>query len=298
MPAALHPIVQWAQRLNIPLHLTPWPQAKSAEGLAPGASAPQAHVHEQVQSVLPAGAALDVHTDAWTQGMFTLEEWQAYVTHQNIDLVVLTPPTGGAPSPLLSVPGAASMITGVTAAVLTLPRRMASASFTHVLAPTDLSEDAVPTLHHAEAVAQFTNAHLDLLHVLTRRQYVALTPADMLALDDATATPRVAARRLRTWYHRYTHPMYDTKEATRLHVEQGDPVSTIIRVGQSYPVPLIVLAATHHPARNGALSTLTENVLRRTTRATLLVRSHAHNLVDAALHKASASDVSSPNMTL
>ncbi len=222
-----------------------------------------------------------------------MADWQAYVARHSIDLVVLSPPTGGAPSPLLSVPGAASMIAGVASAVLTLPRRTASEPFTHVLAPTDLSEDAVPTLHHAEAIARFTNARLDVLHVLTRCQYVALTPADMLALDDATATPRVATRRLRTWYHRYTHPMYTTQEATELHVEQGDPVSTITRVARSYPAPLIVLAATHHPTRNDALSTLTENVLRRTTCAMLLTRPRAHSLVETVPHEAAAHNIPS-----
>ena len=222
-----------------------------------------------------------------------MADWQAYVARHSIDLVVLSPPTGGAPSPLLSVPGAASMIAGIASAVLTLPGRTASEPFTHVLAPTDLSEDAVPTLHHAEAIARFTNARLDVLHVLTRRQYVALTPADMLALDDATATPRAATRRLRTWYHRYTHPTYTTQEATELHVEQGDPVSTITRVARSYPVPLIVLAATHHPTRNDALSTLTENVLRRTTCAMLLTRPRAHSLVEPLPHEAAAHNIPS-----
>ncbi|PEN08442.1 hypothetical protein CRI93_04835 [Longimonas halophila] len=292
VPAALHPIVRWAQRLDIPLHVTPWPQAEPADRLIPNEAAPEALLQEQVQAVLPE-AALDLRTQAWSQSRLTIAEWQAYVAHHDIDLVVLTPPTGGAPSPLLSVPGAESMIAGVASAVLTLPRRTASESFTHVLAPTDLSEEAVPTLHHAEAMACFTKARLDVLHVLTRRQYVALTPADMLALDDAAATPRVAARRLRTWYHRYTHPMYNAEEATELHVKQGDPVGTITRVARSYPVPLIVLAATHHPTRSNTLSTLTENVLRRTTCAMLLTRPRDHSLVETVPHEAAAQNIPS-----
>lgn len=293
MPEALHPIVEWAQRLDIPLHFTPWPRSQMADRPAPDAPAPDATLHEQIQAIRPEEAALSLHTNAWAQGVSTMAEWRTYVASHDIDLVVLTSSTGGAPSPILSVPGAASMIAGVPSAVLTLPRRTRSESFSHVLIPTDLSEDAVSTLHHAEAMARFVGARLAALHVLTRRQYVALTPADMLALDDATATPRVAGRRLRTWYHRHTHPAYSAADATELHIEQGDPVSTITRVARSYPTPLIVLAATQNPTRDHTMSTLTENVLRRTTSPVLLTRPHRRHLVATPHSSTTQSAVSS-----
>lgn len=275
LPSALHAVVGWAHRLRIPLHFVPWP------GPSGGLTSEAALLHEYVRTLTPSGASVDVRTDAWSNGAMSGAAWQAYVARHRIDLAVLVPPTGNAPSPVLSVPGAAAMIADIDAAVLTLPNRHAEGAFTRILAPTDLTEAAVPTLHHAEALAHFTRAQLDVLHVLTRRQYVALTPADMLALDDAAATPRVAARRLRTWYHRYTHPSYTAGGSTALHVEQGDPVSTVTRVAQARQSDLIVLAASHHPRRTGGLSTITENVLRRTTRAMLIARPRTHSLVDA-----------------
>ena len=237
---------------------------------------------------MPDPELLDVRIAAWGGHPPTMAAWHAYIARHDIDLVAMTAPTSGAPSPLLSAPGAEAMIAGTEAAVLVLPQRTVRPQFTRVLAATDLSEEAVPTLHDAEALARFSTARLDVLHVLTRRQYVALTPTDMLALNDASATPRVAARRLRTWYHRHSHPDYTEADGTALHVEQGDPVSTIARVAQAQQADIIVLAATHHPGQSGALSTLTENVLRRTTRAVLVARPRAHRLSNPCARPRSA----------
>jgi len=275
-------MMEWTQRLDIPLHITPWPDH---------ASAAESEVRAQLQALLPDGPPIDVRTDAWAQRAFTLAEWQTYTNRHAIDLVVLPPPNEQATGPLLSCPVAQPMVARTTAAVLTLPRHAADVPFTRVLVPTDMSPEAVATLHHAEAVAHFCDAQLDVLHVLDRHPYVALTPTDMLALDDAAATPRVATRRLRTWYHRHTHPAYPNSESVQMHIEQGDPVSAITRVAQAQSDDLIVLAATHHPSPSTSISMLTENVLRRTTCAVLMTRPHHHSLV-------ATPNVSTPSITV
>jgi nucleotide-binding universal stress UspA family protein len=244
-------------------------------------------VRAEVKALAPTPSALNLQADAWKRNAFTRADWQTYTARHNIDMVVLTPPSERSRGPLLAMPGIEPMVMDTDAAMLMLPWQIPSASFTHVLAPTDLSETAVPTLHHAEAIADFLGARLDVLHVLTRRQYVALTPTDLLALDDAAATPRVAARRLRTWYQRHTHPVYTQSKATELRVEQGDAVSTITQVARAQQTDLIVLAAGHHDERQQPLSTLTENVLRRTTCPVLVARPGTHSLLSASVRSAS-----------
>lgn len=247
----------------------------------------------QVEALLPDASEIDLHTETWTRRAFTIENWHTYVNEHDIDLVVLPAPDEAHTGPLLACPRLQPMVKGTTAAVLTLPKHTAEAPFKRVLAPTDMTVEAVPTLHHAEAVAAFCNGQLDVMHVLARRSYVALTPTDMLALDNVAATPRVATRRLRTWYHRHTHPAYPSPEATQIHVEQGDTVSAITRVAQAQLTDLIVLAATHHPSDTQPVSTLTENVLRRTTCAVLMTRPHDHSLIAAPSPSTAHSPVSS-----
>lgn len=282
-PSAVRSVVRWAQRLGIPLHVTPWP------GRLPR---PESEVRAQIQALAACHATLDLRTDAYTRNAFPQTAWQAYVAQHDVDLVVLTPPDECAAGPLLSCAKVQPIVARTTAAILALPHAAAT-SFDRVLAPTDMTKEAVPTLHHAEAIADFCEAELHALHVLARRQYVALTRTDMLALDDAAGTPRVAKRRLRTWYHRHTHPAYSAHASTHIHVEQGDPVSAITRAVQAQQADLIVLAATHHPEHKPALSTLTENVLRRTTCAVLITRPATHSLVDTPTRTPSSQTVSS-----
>ena len=287
-PVALRLVLEWAQRLRIPLHVTPWP-----DGASGSESGRASEVRAQVEALRPDGPEIDLHTEAWTRRAFAMADWHTYVNAHDIDLVVLPAPDDAHTGPLLACPKVQPMVTGTTAAVLTLPQHAADAPFARILAPTDMTTEAVSTLHHAEAVAAFFEAQLDVLHVLTRRPYVALTPTDMLALDDAAATPRVATRRLRTWYHRHTHPSYPSPEATQMHIEQGDSVSAITRVAQAQSIDLIVLAATHNSPDTQPVSTLTENVLRRTTCAVLMTRPHHRSLIAMPRSSTSRSTVSS-----
>ena len=282
--AALQQALALAGRVQAPLHITPWPDTSVAREGATGESATEEAVRSAVQSmVVDAPPPPMLHTESWKADSFSVETWLAYTADNDIDLVVLAPPEGHSAGPIMACQALQPMIMRTTAALLTVGMGQQRTSFQRVLTPTDMTPESIATLHHAEAVAAMYDARLDVLHGLAQRKYVALTPTDLLALDDAAMAPRTAKRRLRTWYRRNAHPAYANRLGAQMHVQEGDPTTAILRAVHARKSSLLVMAATQRTPREAGLSPITEKVLRRTTCSVLVTRPHYRNLVAPAV---------------
>lgn len=274
-PTALLHALSLASRLQVPLHVTPWPGSE--------ATASAQDVRIAVRSYVSDGPPPPhIHVAAWEERPFSVDEWLQYTQRHAVDLITLSRFDAKAPAPPMACTDLQPMIMRTKAALLMVQVPSDTAGFAQVVVPTDITPEAVPTLHHAEALAAVYNTQLTLLHVLQRRQYVALTPTDLLSVDSATMAPRTAHRRLRTWYRRHAHPKHPLQESPRMKIEQGDPATTIVQETQDQSASLIVMAATQGTPREAGLSPITENVLRRTTCPVFVTRPHHRSLVRPA----------------
>lgn len=206
-----------------------------------------------------------------------------YAEDHAIDLIVAEPPPNDAPQPVLRQHGLAALLRQAVCPVL-VTAASAPAPFQRLLAPIDFSPHAQRALGHAKSLAALYGASLDVLHVLERPRYVALSDTDMLALSDARLPERKALRRARTLFDGAPGPAV----SARFHVTHGNPTHEIAAFAAQHGNDLLILAShgstgqSQHP-----LGTIAARTLRHLALPVFLVKSFGTSLVplpDAVSH--------------
>ncbi len=200
-----------------------------------------------------------------------------YAQDHAIDLIVIAPQVEDKRLPVLRQYELADVIRRAPCLVLVVSgASVAFTPFQRLLAPVDLSRRAQEELAYAKELAALYGASLDVLHVLDRPRYVALSTTDMLALSDAKLPERTVLRRARALFDNAPGPSVDA----RFHVAHGSPTQQIAAFAERHGNDLLVLAShgstgqPQHP-----LGTVAAKTLRRLALPVFLVKSFGLSLV-------------------
>lgn len=204
-----------------------------------------------------------------------------YATETGIDLLVLGPSPERGPTPAFTSPTVAKVVQQAPCPVFTVGSSAPGpdVSLRHVLAPIDFSRHADTVLAHAKTLTALYGGTLDVLHVIERPQYIALSPTDMLALSDATLPERKALRRSETLF---AEAAGDDIPA-RFHVAHGDAAEQIRLFTQEHETDLIVMSShgmigqRHHP-----LGTVAEKTMRHVACSVFVTKAFGRSLLPTA----------------
>lgn len=228
-----------------------------------------------------------------------------YTREASIDLVVLdTPPDRGPIPPLASEP-TRQLVTDLSVPVFVVGHRTVQADASpasataapptprRILVPTDLSENSLSSLCHAEALAQDLGAELDVLHVINRPQYVALNAMDMLSLSDATLLERKARRRVGDQLKQS-----GGSSVSNIHIRHGDAATQIVQFASIHESDLVVMSThgTIHRA-HAPLGHVVERVLHRIARPVFLTRADGPTLVDLPASRSDGASSTPPRVS-
>lgn len=202
-----------------------------------------------------------------------------YVSDANVDLVLLDTPADRGPVPPLSAASVGSLIERLDCSVFVVSEEAPFEEIEHILVPTDLSLPSILALRHAIGLASLYGATVELLHVMDRCPYVALTTKDQLSLGGRTLIEHRAHRRLQQVVRREeiagvsVHP----------HLGFGTPADKIVHCVTQEAIDLLVLSShgTSSPSRQ-PFGRVADRVLRRVTCPLFLVRALGRSLVSSA----------------
>lgn len=199
-----------------------------------------------------------------------------YLSDADIDLVVFSTPADRGAVPALAAPAVESLIGQLDRPAFVVSRSAASTHPQRILVPTDFSDHSVEALRHARGLASLYGATVDLLHVMDRSSYVALTQKDQLSLSGTTLTEHRARRRLQQIVRRGERDdvLIDS------HLRFGRPADQISRFVAREEIDLLVLSThgtqTHFHRSFGEVA---DRVLRRVTCPVFLVPSFGRSLL-------------------
>lgn len=262
----------WADRLDAAVHAvdmcTVEGDSAPATSSVRSSDAARRAVHAQQQRL-----SLSISAGLQTMGLDTPSLAQGsiqYAAEHDIDCIVAALPH----HELIALTQRTSFplhIVGPSASNTQPPQRL--------LVPIDFSRHARGALAHARLLATTFGASLDVLHVLERPPYVALSSTDMLALSDAKLPERRAVRRAETLFDHTDGPPIHVQ----FHVAHGDPARKIATFVETHGSDLVVLSSHGSSGRaQHPLGTVADKLVRRLDTSIFLVKSFGVSLVASA----------------
>lgn len=283
-PAAPNPgLVQalfWARHYRATLHAV---QVSPFEGDTFPSPSSQWNASDEVRQLVEetayrAGLSLDASAlrAVRTNSLSLVEGLLRYEKEHAIDLIVTSSSSGKASSGRTLT----GILHGASCSVFIASTSLSDhPKYQRLLAPIDFSRHARRGLGHAKSIAALYGASLDVLHVLERPRYLALSATDMLALSDARLPERKALRRMRSLVEDAPGPNVET----RLHVAHGRPASQIAAFAAAHDNDLVVLSSHGSTGQSQhALGTVTTKTLRHLPLPVFLVKSFGPPLLAPA----------------
>ena len=276
-PRALDQALVLADRCAASVHVLPFPNG----GTSAGAHTHHARLQQLVEErrkhlgVTPAVAVPSTPQESSASDASAPLE---YTRDHDIGLIIADTPADRGPIPALASSPMRALAEQADVPLFVVAHHPAAAHFRRILVPTDFSDHAQSAFEHAKELADLYGAELDVLHVMERPQYVALSATDMLALSDATLPERNAQRRIDDLIKTAGGP----DVPIRTHFRHGDAADQICHFADEHPIDLVVLSThgvisrRHHPLGNVA-----DKVLRRVKTPVFLTRAFGRSLVAA-----------------
>lgn len=190
------------------------------------------------------------------------EGLQQYVAEGDVDLVVTTFPANSCAVAPLSTDPLKPLLQHLACSLFVVAQATPLTSLQRLLVPTDFSDTAQTALEQAVALAKVGNASIDLLHVIEKTPYVALTPVDRLSLGSSSVAEHRAQSRLEELLAEEARPDVPITP----HVEYGTPADQIADFIDQNGVDLTVMPTGSAP------SPVSARILRRATHPVLLAR--------------------------